>query len=224
MTRKIILAVKAAKVAYFIMIGGTGSLEIPDKPFRTASEDLRFWMAYRRAIADSEAHTAYMEERLGSIGETLRAFRNARTAEREGRGTEQTKKVIKDYEGAVLTGDPSTDFVTAARTSFMFFDGNTSFRWTFVSPSAMYRPGKRTGAYEVVFDQLPLSPEKGNSEKGNSAKGEYDTFNDRLLGISVADLSIAIADEAEQQSKVGRHWTAVADIPEDIPRPSYVTI
>ncbi|KAF2099880.1 NAD(P)-binding protein [Rhizodiscina lignyota] len=219
LTRKIIIATKAAKVGHFIMIGGTGSLEMPDRPLRTASEDMRFWLAYRRAIADSEAHTVYMEERLGSIGASLRAFRNARIAEREGRGTEQTRQLIRDYEDAVLNGDPASDFITGARTSFMFFNGNTSFRWSFVSPSARYRPGKRTGTYEVIVDTLPLEP-----KKAGAARGEYEEFNDRLQGISVADLAIAISDEAEEQTKVGVHWTAVADMSDDQPRPSYITL
>ena len=200
------------------MVGGTASLEIPGNPYgSTAVDDTRFWLAYRRAIANSEAHVAYMEERLGSMGVKLRAFRNARIAEREGKGSDETKKAIEDYERAVLSGDPAKNFVTGARTAFMFFDGNTSFRWTFVSPSALYRPGKRTGAYEVVFDKLPLKPATGDDSG-------VDGFDGRLLGISAADLGVAIADEAENQNKVWKHWTAVADLTDDEARPSYVKL
>lgn len=217
LTRKLIIAVKAAKVNYFMMIGGTGSLSLPDRPYTTACEDKRFWLAYRRAIADSEAHVVYMEERLGSIGSSLRAYRNARIKDRAGEASDESKAVIEKYEAAVLRGDPAADFVYGARAVFMFFDGNTSFRWTFVSPSALYRPGKRTGKYEIAIDELPLKPEL-------SGKSDLEAFDGRLKGISAADLAIAIADDAENQKLVGKHWTAFADLSDDTPRPSYVRI
>jgi putative NADH-flavin reductase len=217
LTRKFIIAVKAAKLKYFIMVGGTGSLALPDRPFTTACEDMRFWLAYRRAIADSEAHVAYMEERLGSIGSKLRAYRNARVKERAGQSSDETRNITTEYEEAVLRGDPAADFVYGARASFMFFDGNASFRWTFVSPSALYRPGKRTGKYEAVIDELPLKPEA-------NGKSDLEGFDGRLRGISAADLAIAIADEAESQKLVGKHWTAWADLSNDTPHPSYVRL
>lgn len=170
-------------------------------------------MSYRRGIADSEAHTSYMEERLGPMGSGLRAYRNARAAQRNGKSTTESKTVIKDYEDYVRSNDKALAFITGCRTSFMFFDGNTSFRWTFVSPSALYRPGKRTGEYQVRFDELPL---KGDAEDPKNLDG-------RLHGISAADLAIAIVDEAEQQTREGRHWSAYADLSDDTPTPSYVT-
>ena len=117
-TRKIVLAVRRAKVPYFIMVGG-----------------------YRRGIADSEAHVQYMEERLGHLGSSLRAYRNARLAVKNGKATEDDEKTIQEYEHNVLHGDYSTTFVKSCRTTYMFFDGNQSFRWSFLSPSALFRPG-----------------------------------------------------------------------------------
>ncbi|GAB7349164.1 hypothetical protein MBLNU459_g8101t1 [Dothideomycetes sp. NU459] len=213
-TRKIVLAVRHAKVNYFIMVGGCGSLFMPRSGYQSVLESKQWWMAYRRGIADSEAHTSYMEDRLGPMGSGLRKYRNARAAERENRGTTESRKVIDDYEDYVRNNDKALAFITGCRTSFMFFDGNTSFRWTFVSPSALYRPGKRTGHYEVLFDKLPL---KGDSDNPNDLDG-------RLHGISAADLAIAIADEAEEQSRLGKHWTAYADLSDDTPAPSYVTL
>lgn len=84
---------------------------------------------------------SYMEERLGHLGTSLRKFRNARMAKREGRATEEDEKTIAMYEHNVLHGDYSTTFVKSCRTTFMFFDGNESFRWSFLSPSALFRPG-----------------------------------------------------------------------------------
>lgn len=213
-TRKIILAVKMAKIGYFVMVGGCGSLHMPGTATQSVSEDKDWWMSYRRGIADSEAHTSYMEERLGPMGSGLRAYRNARAAETSGSATEDTRKTIQDYEDYVRGNDKAVQFVTACRTSFMFFDGNTSFDWTYVSPSALYRPGRRTGAYDTRFDILPL---KGDENDGKNLDG-------RLHGISAADLAIAIADEAESKGKKWRHWTAFADLSDDTPAPSYVTL
>ena len=197
------------------MVGGCGSLSIPGKPFQSTLESKDWWLAYRRGIADSEAHTSYMEERLGSMGSNLRAYRNARIAEKHGTANEKDRQIIKDYEDAVLKNDAALIFITACRTSLMFFDGNTSFRWTFVSPSALYRPGARTGRYEVIMDELPVKQDNSSVNPG---------FDGRLHGISAADLAIAIADEAENQKRIGRHWSAFADMSDDSPTPSYVTL
>ncbi|KAK9784461.1 putative NAD(P)-binding domain-containing protein [Seiridium cardinale] len=216
LTRKIIIAAKEAKVGYFIMVGGCGSLNLPGDRLKTCSESKEWWLSYRRGIADSEAHVTYMEERLGSLGSALRNYRNARLQLRAGRQDGATLQVIQDYEEAVLQSDKALTFVTACRTSYMFFNGNTSFLWTFVSPSALYRPGKRTGCYEVIFDELPVKP----AQSPDSSQ----SFDGRLHGISVADLAIAIADEAERKEKVWTHWSAFADLSDDTPAVSYVTL
>ncbi|VUC37791.1 unnamed protein product [Clonostachys rosea] len=216
MTRKIIIAAKEAKVGYFVMVGGCGSLNLPGTRLRSCSESRDWWLSYRRGIADSNAHVAYMEERLGSMGSALRKYRDARKELRNGTADADMHKFIDEYEQAVLSNDKAKEFVTACRTSFMFFDGNTSFKWTYVSPSALYRSGTRTGSYETVFDEIPLKPVK----KG----GQEDDLEGRLHGISAADLAIAIADEIETQEKIGRHWSAFADMSDDTPTPSYVTL
>ena len=215
--RKIILAVKKARVDYFIMVGGTGSLHLPHEGDLCVADSKDFFLAYRRAIADSHAHVSYMEERLGPMGSSLRAYRNARLTLRAGSPSSEDLKaarvIVDEYEAKVRQ-DPASDFIKAARASYMFFDGNTSFSWTFVSPSALYRPGKRTGSYEVTIHNLPL---KGAPKGDNLLDG-------RLMGISAADLAIAIADEAETQRHKYKHWTATADLSDDTPAPSYLTL
>jgi len=213
-TRKIVLAVRHAKVGYFIMVGGCGSLYMPASGYQSVLENKDWWMAYRRGIADSEAHTSYMEDRLGPMGAGLRAYRNARAALKAGAPTAESQKIIDDYEHYVRTNDKALAFITGCRTSFMFFDGNAAFQWTFVSPPALYRSGARTGKYATRFDYLPL---KGDENDPKNLDG-------RLHGISAADLAIAIADEAEGQQMVGRHWSAYADLSDDTPTPSYVTL
>jgi len=214
LTRKIIIAAKEAKVGYFVMVGGCGSLHMPGNRFQTCCESKDFWLWYRRGIADSHAHVAYMEERLGSMGSSLRAYRNARQLERAGGADNVSRKIIDDYERAVLERDNALEFVTAGRTSFMFFDGNASFKWTFVSPPALYRSGKRTGSYATIIDELPVKPFKENP----------DNLDGRLHGISAADLAIAISDDAEKQTMSGKHWSAYADMSDDTPVPSYAKL
>ncbi len=174
---------------------------MPQSGYQSVLENKDWWMAYRRGIADSEAHTSYMEERLGPMGTGLRSYRNARAAQQQGEDTEAARSIIEDYENYVRNNDRALAFITGCRASFMFFDGNTSFRWTFVSPSALYRPGSRTGQYRVRFDELPL---KGDENDPTNLDG-------RLHGISAADLAMAIADEAEQQTKQWKHWSAYVD-------------
>jgi putative NADH-flavin reductase len=216
LTRKIVLAIKLAKIPYFIKIGGTGSLYVPNYKggHVTACDYPEFWRAYRHQIADSEAHTQYMEERLAPIGQGLRKLRNARIARRENRATSEDHEFIADYERKVMAADDSLTFVRAGRTTFMFFDGNTSFKWSYASPPPMYRPGKRTGEYRIVQDKLPLNPEGSDS----------DDLEGRLLGITVADMAVAIADDAESRANAGNHWTAVGSLEDDTPAPSYLTL
>lgn len=187
---------------------------MPGGNFQSVLENEDWWLEYRRAIANSEAHTYYMEERLGSMGSGLRTYRNARKDLLAGNGTAEIQKIIDDYERYFKRNDRALEFITGCRTSFMFFDGNSSFRWSFVSPPALYRPGKRTGFYETRFDELPL---KGDEKDPTNLDG-------RLHGITAADLAIAIADEAEIQSKCWTHWTAFGNLSDDTPTASYVTL
>jgi len=212
--RKIVLAVKQSAVKYFLFVGGAGSLHVPGTP-EPCVDHPDFFVAYRRAIATSEAHICYMEERLGIMGTALRTYRDARLATDEGHATEEHRTAIADYEAGIRLKDQATDFIKAGRTAFMFFDGNTSFKWSFVSPSALYRPGKRTGEYKVSVDDMVLV--------GEQKKGE-DIFEGRLTGISVADMAIAIADEIEGENLVGKHWSAWGDIHEDLPAPAYLRL
>ena len=175
----------------------------------------------RRAVADSEAATKHGEDRLGpgAMADGMRAYRNGRSAVREGKASAEDEKAIKEVEEQILHGENwIPDLPVAARATFLTFEGNNSFKWSFVSPSARYRPGPRTGKYQVWLDELPLAKEaKTPSPDGNEFEG-------RLLGISAADLAVAIVDEAEKQEKVGRHWSAVSEWERDEPTPTTITI
>ncbi|KAF2028140.1 hypothetical protein EK21DRAFT_70483 [Setomelanomma holmii] len=212
--RKLILAYKRSDASYFIFVGGAGSLHVP-RTTESCVDHPDFFLAYRRAISTSLAHITYMEERLGIMGTSLRRYREARIAEREGRATDEDVEEIAKYEQSIKAKDQASDFIKAGRTAYMFFDGNESFRWSFVSPSALYRPGKRTGRYEISIDDMVLI--------GDQSKGK-DIFEGRLTGISVADMAIAIADEVEQQRLIWKHWSAWGDISEDVPAAAYLTL
>jgi putative NADH-flavin reductase len=212
--RKLILAYKSSSASYFLFVGGAGSLHVPGTQ-DCCVDHPDFFLAYRRAISTSLAHISYMEERLGIMGTSLRRYREARIAEREGKPSDEDKREIEEYEKSIKQKDQASDFIKAGRTAYMFFDGNESFKWSFVSPSALYRPGRRTGKYEVSVDDMIL---EGEQQEGK------DIFEGRLTGISVADMAIAIADEVEQQKLVGKHWSAWGDISEDLPAPAYMRL
>lgn len=208
--RKLILAHKLQPTSYFLFVAGAGSLHVPGTSISCADHP-DFFLAYRRAISTSLAHIAYMEERLGILGTSLRRYRAARLASPRSADDEA---VIAEYEQQVRTKDGASDFIKAGRTSYLFFEDRTSFQWSFVSPSALYRPGKRTGKYEISIDDAVLVGEQQDDN----------VFEGRLTGISVEDMAIAIADEVEARKLVGKHWSAWGDISEDVPAPAYVKL
>lgn len=210
--RKLILAVKLAKVKYFVFVGGAGSLVVPGT-LEPLADHPSFFYAYRRQMAMSDTHVRYMEERLGPIGAPLRSYRNARLAQKSGKPTAEDIKTIQMYEESIRKNDRSSEYIKAGRSSLLFFEGNTSFPWTFVSPSPLYRPGRLTGSYQVTVDYVPLKGEQ---------QGD-DVLDGRLTGISAVDLAVAIVDEIEKPQLMYKHWTASADLSDDTANPSYVT-
>lgn len=75
------------------------------------------------------------------------------------------------------------------RAQLEFFKNDTTIRWSFASPPWFMRPGPRIGTYRVTIDTLPMEGEKP-------------------AGISVADMAVAVSDEAEAQKLVHQHWSA----------------
>ncbi|KAB8208926.1 hypothetical protein BDV34DRAFT_222181 [Aspergillus parasiticus] len=212
-SQKLILAVKLADVKYFVFVGGAGSLLVPGT-HESLADYPGFFYAYRRQMAESDAHVRYMEERLGPIGALLRSYRNARLAEKSGRATAEDLDTIRTYEERIRKNDRASEYIKAGRACLLFFEGNTSFLWTFVSPSPLYRPGRRTGRFEITIDYVPLK---------ESQQGE-DVLDGHLTGISAADLAVAIADEIENPQLMYKHWTASGDLSGDTVYPTYVTV
>ena len=75
------------------------------------------------------------------------------------------------------------------RAQFEFFRNDATIRWSFASPPWFMRPGPRMGTYRITIDTLPLE-------------------GDIPAGIAVADMALAVAEEAESQKLVHQHWSA----------------
>jgi uncharacterized protein len=75
------------------------------------------------------------------------------------------------------------------RAQLEFFRNDTTLRWSFASPPWFMRPGPRSGSYRITIGTLPVE-------------------GDSPAGISVADMALAVADEAESQKLVHQHWSA----------------
>jgi len=220
-TRRIVLASRVAKVPYFIMVGGTGSLYVPGQDHVCAGEHGHFWRAFRQSMADSESHVQYMEERLGPLGVGLRELRIARDKVRMGTATEEDIKFMKEYYDTTFRGDYSQTFVKAARVTWMFFDGHTTSNWSYASPPPRYRPCVKGEPIAISYDYLPLAPKPRPEHYLGWDKNDPEDLEGRLEGISTADFARAVADDAETQAQKWKHWTATTPLNDDTPYPSY---
>ncbi|KAK1090236.1 hypothetical protein LTR48_008685, partial [Friedmanniomyces endolithicus] len=105
--RRVVIAAKHSHLQYFLTIGGTGSLYLgdPATSYETAADSRPFWLAYRRATAESEAATYHMEERIGFGSPMSRGMRDYRSAWQAllsdpGSLTPAHRKVIDETEKA----------------------------------------------------------------------------------------------------------------------------
>ncbi len=76
---------------------------------------------------------------------------------------------------------PGVDFLAALR-------GEKELEWTFISPSAFFEPGTRTGVFRVGGDQLLVGADGRSS-------------------ISVEDYAVALVDELEKPAHVRARMT-----------------
>lgn len=199
------------------MIGGSAIMRVPDRPLLTACDDKRFYYAFIRGILDSEADVKHTQDWAGEDAEKLLVARQAWIAEKEGRGTAEAGKIVEAAHGIFDMNGPIVEFHRGGRLTAMFFHGNTSFKWTFMSTPALYRPGKCTGSYEVCFDFMPLKPAKGH-ESGIAL------FDGRMHGVSLSDMALAVAEEVESQKHLWKHWCPYVPDLDDTPGPVYVKI
>ncbi|MEQ6292439.1 NAD(P)-dependent oxidoreductase [Vogesella sp. GCM10023246] len=78
-----------------------------------------------------------------------------------------------------------------ARQALQQLQGEQQLDWAFVSPPALLAPGARSGHYRLGGDELLMA-------------------GDAPAGISVADLAVAILDEAETPQHHRRRFTAAS--------------
>lgn len=76
-----------------------------------------------------------------------------------------------------------------ARQALEDLRGENELEWSFVSPAIILQPGERAGKYRLGGDE-PVFDDKGESK------------------ISVADLAVAILDEAEKGQHIRERFTA----------------
>ncbi|MFC7394807.1 NAD(P)-dependent oxidoreductase [Scopulibacillus cellulosilyticus] len=69
---------------------------------------------------------------------------------------------------------------------------SNSISWTFISPSAIFMPGKRTGSYKTGKDHLLV----------NSIGESY---------VSMEDYAIAVVDEIEKPEHLNKRFTVVSE-------------
>ncbi len=80
------------------------------------------------------------------------------------------------------------DEASAGRDFLDVLRGETALDWTFLSPSALFEPGQRTGRFRIGTDSLLVDAD------GNSA-------------ISMEDYAIALVDELEQPKHSRQRFT-----------------
>lgn len=177
---------------------------------------------FRQAFADSESHVQYMEERLGPLGSDLRKLRTIRQKSMAGTASEEENRFMREYLDNAFKGDYSQTFVKAGRATYMFFEGNTSWNWSYASPPALYRPCGGGEEYTVSYDNLPLTEKPRGEHYQGWWKNDPRDLEGRLEGISLIDFSRALVDNAESKSGLHRHWTAITALKDDTPFPSYV--
>jgi len=95
----------------------------------------------------------------------------------------------------VDTPDFPAAYLETARNMAEYLDilrGTEGVSWTFVSPSAIFQPGARTGKYAIGGDRL-LFNSKGESY------------------VSCEDFAVAVVDEIERPRHVRARFTVVSE-------------
>jgi putative NADH-flavin reductase len=175
-TRSMIKAVRDADIPYFIYVGGAASLYV--KPGLQMFDDPRFPTWYFGV--QPPVHLRWLGEITGESFFYEAAVRKENGTIQPGESDPFLENCIKDWTRVPL--------LEGCRLALELFEGRNSFRWSFLSPPWMYRPGKGTANYELGVDFM--------------------IFKDGIpSGIDLPDLALAVADEAENRQLIHKHWT-----------------
>ena len=159
---------------------------------------------------------------MGPLGEGLRKLRIAREKVRKKEATAEDVQFMKEYYDQTFKGDYSQTFVKAARMTWMFFDGNYNFAWSYASPPPGYRPSGKGEPITIGFDMMPLEAKPRPQSYLGWNKDDPNDLEGRLVGISTSDFARALADDAETKKHMHKHWTAYTPLNDDNPNSSYV--
>lgn len=179
-TRSMIKAVRNAEVPYFIYVGGAASLFV--KPGLQMFDDPRFPKWYFGV--EPANHLRWLGDVTGESFFYDAAERKEKGLVKEGDSDPLLEECIKDWKQVPL--------LEGCRLALELFTDRTDFKWSFLSPPWMYRPGKGTGKYELGIDFM--------------------IFHQSIpSGIDLPDLALAVADEVENQLLIHKHWTVAGD-------------
>jgi uncharacterized protein len=176
---------------YLIHVGGASSLFVA--PGVQMFEDPR-WPVWYFDTASPD-HLRYLEEVTGVelFGQVAESRERAESGHDSFSSPTGPEQCLRSFLSERMGRGP--DIAQGCRAQFELFRGDISFKWSFVSPPWFYRPGPRSGRYRAVVGDLPLE-------------------GDIPATIFVPDLAVAIADEAETQRFVHKHWSAARVFPE----------
>ncbi len=176
-------AFKMAGGDYLINVGGASSLWTP-RGVQMFEDPL--WPRWYFNTAPPE-HLRYLNAVTGAAPFEALARSRERILATPGADpySDWPEEELRSFIGKIAGNH---DIGEGGRAQLELFEHDRTLDWSFVSPPWFLRPGPRTGSYRTTIRELPLEGE-------------------RPAGISVADLAVAIADEAELRKFVHLHWS-----------------
>lgn len=175
-TRRIIQAFRAARGDYLVYVGGAASLYV--RPGLQMFDDPRFPCWYFGV--QPAVHLRWLGDITGEAFFYAAATRKESGEILPGQSDPQLEECVKNWKQVPL--------LEGCRIALDLLEGRTDFRWSFLSPPWLYRPGTGSGRYELAVDFMVME-------------------NGVPTGVAVPDLALAVADEVAQQALIHKHWT-----------------
>lgn len=180
-------AVKASACPYLIFVGGVGSLWT-ERGVQMMDDPL--WPDWYI----NTSTPAYMRH-LGAMTHIDAFELVARERELMDANGEAPHAPLKSEEarGFMAALGAGHELAQGLRAAFEIYAEDRTFNCTFASPPWCLMYGPRTGSYTITKHDLPL-------------------IDGIPAGISVSDMAVAIADEAENKALPFEHWSASTDL------------
>lgn len=176
-------AVKASACPYLVFVGGVGSLWT-ERGVQMMDDP---WWPEWYINTSTPAYMQHLADMTGIEAFTLVAReRAAMDARGEPPHAPLRSEEARGFMAALGGGH---ELAQGLRAAFEIFAEDRTFAWTFASPPWCLMHGPRTGGYTITRHDLPL-------------------VDGVPAGISVKDMAIALADEAEHRRMPYEHWSA----------------